>query len=368
MMTRTSVVAQLALCLCLLTVQAPTGATCANAGDSIEGVWMCVKAIDKGKERDTSHLRIRHVFTKTQAFRVFRDLVKECSYKADGKGGEGTIDLLSLDGEDKGETYLGIYAIRGDVLEVCLSTSPKSPRPKGFSVQENSDYVVFFLKREAMDGSASLKRVVRQLRTTKSLKQIGFALAEYVHKSGEHPLSAIRSPKGVALLSWRVALLPYLNEEDLFRQFRLNESWDSTHNRRLLDKMPRAYAAPSEDGEGVTPRSSETFYQAPVGVETVFGADTPVTLRSLLLADGARHTIVIVEAADAVPWTKPEDLQYSANRPLPRLGRPDRDGFHVLTADSEVYFITPDVNEQKLRLAIEWNDGREFDIKELTKR
>jgi hypothetical protein len=52
-------------------------------------------------------------------------------------------------------------------------------------------------------------------------------------------------PDGTPLLSWRVLVLPYLGQEELFAQFRLTEPWDSDHNVRLLDRMPSTYAPPA---------------------------------------------------------------------------------------------------------------------------
>ena len=51
-------------------------------------------------------------------------------------------------------------------------------------------------------------------------------------------------PTGKALLSWRVALLPFLEENELYKQFHLDEAWDSDHNKKLLAKMPRVFAPP----------------------------------------------------------------------------------------------------------------------------
>src|SRR5947207_661102 len=47
---------------------------------------------------------------------------------------------------------------------------------------------------------------------------------------------------GKPLLSWRVAILPYLAEKKLYDEFKLDEPWDSKHNIKLLEKMPKPYA------------------------------------------------------------------------------------------------------------------------------
>src|SRR5262249_55645747 len=65
---------------------------------------------------------------------------------------------------------------------------------------------------------------------------------------GNLPPVAIADRKGKPLLSWRVALLPYLGEWDLYRKFKLDEPWDSPHNKALLPLMPEIYACPSFKG------------------------------------------------------------------------------------------------------------------------
>src|SRR5262245_56693586 len=74
-----------------------------------------------------------------------------------------------------------------------------------------------------------------------NLKQIGVAMHTYHDKHRSFPAAAIYGKDGKALLSWRVALLPYLGLEALYKEFKLDEPWDSAHNKRLLEKMPAVY-------------------------------------------------------------------------------------------------------------------------------
>jgi hypothetical protein len=82
-----------------------------------------------------------------------------------------------------------------------------------------------------------------------------------------------RDPEGQPLLSWRVLLLPYIEEGEieegeLCKQFHLDEPWDSPHNLALLPKMPRTYKAPADAFPGNVPHT--TFYQAFTGPDTAF--------------------------------------------------------------------------------------------------
>src|ERR1700676_2683340 len=90
------------------------------------------------------------------------------------------------------------------------------------------------------------------------------------------PPHALYGKEGAPLLSWRVLVLPYLEQEDLFKQFRLDEPWDSPHNLALLPKMPEVYAAPEEHAP---PQSHTTFYQVIVGKGAAFETGQRVSLK-----------------------------------------------------------------------------------------
>jgi hypothetical protein len=160
---------------------------------------------------------------------------------------------------------------------------------------------------------------------------------------------------GQALLSWRVALLPYLNENELFKQFHLNEPWDSPHNKPLLAKMPRVFAPPGTR----TRETYTTFYQVFVGEHA--GFEKHRALRVSDFVDGTSNTLLIVEAGNAVPWTKPEDLHYAADEPIPELGGPFPDIFNAALADGSVHAISKQGNPEVLRLAIQRDDGQVLD-------
>lgn len=189
-------------------------------------------------------------------------------------------------------------------------------------------------------------------RSVKNLQELMTALWSYHEVNDHFPPARIYDKSGKPLLSWRVLLLPYLEQDDLFAQFHLDEPWDSPHNKPLLAKMPKLYAPPLPDK---TKEKYATFYQVFVGKGTIFegregmsGAD---------ITDGTSCTISIVEAAEAVPWTKPADLPYDAKKPLPKLGGLFDGGFHASLADGSARFISSKVSEQTLRGAITRNGG-----------
>jgi cell division protein FtsB len=84
--------------------------------------------------------------------------------------------------------------------------------------------------------------------------------------------------------------------------------------------------------------------------------------------DGTANTILIVEAGNPVPWTKPEDLHYADDEPLPELGGLFPDVFHAVFADGKVHMFTRKYNEQQLRYAITANDGMPLNLAKIEAR
>jgi hypothetical protein len=205
-------------------------------------------------------------------------------------------------------------------------------------------------------AQAGEKDADQQRRETiiKNLRQLATAMHNHQIEHGSVPLHAIYSNDGKPLLSWRVALLPYLGKHDLYKQFRFNEPWDSEHNKKLLDKMPPIYAP-----VGVKTKDKHTtFFQVFVGPGSVFEAQRPIKLRQISEKDGASNTAMILEAAKAVPWTKPADLEFAANKPLPKLGSlASEGGSYACTCAGDTLFIRRDIPDRLLRQLVGFDDA-----------
>jgi hypothetical protein len=163
-----------------------------------------------------------------------------------------------------------------------------------------------------------------------------------VHK--HYPPAASVDKNGKPLLSWRVLILPYLDQNDLYRQFKLDEPWDSEHNKKLIEKMPDVYRVPALPS---LPDHSTTYF-VPVGKETVFHDDQGTPTKDI--RDGVSNTILIVEAdADqAVIWTKPVDWQFDAKEPTRGLGALRDDGFLAAFGDASIHQLSPQRDKQRI--------------------
>ncbi len=148
-----------------------------------------------------------------------------------------------------------------------------------------------------------------------NLKQIALATINYADAmNGNLPPAAICDKTGKPLLSWRVLILPYIEQQALFNEFKLDEPWDSNHNKKLLAKMPKVYSIPGKN----KPEDTETYYRVFVGngagFDWIKGARFPADF-----LDGTSNTMMCVTAAESVPWTKPDELEFDPDKDMRKL-------------------------------------------------
>lgn len=198
----------------------------------------------------------------------------------------------------------------------------------------------------------SLRVASARVQLISRLKQIALGLHNFAGASKDEitlPPAAIYDRDGHPLLSWRVAILPYIEQASLYRQFRLDEPWDSPNNLPLLAKMPKTYEHPLKSVD------SNTYYRVFHGVGAAFEGTKGVKLTDF--PDGTSNTLFVVEADEAVPWTKPDEFEYDAKLPLPKLGGHWNGTLYAALADGSVRGIKVQGNEANIRRAILRYDG-----------
>jgi RNA polymerase sigma factor (sigma-70 family) len=239
----------------------------------------------------------------------------------------------------------------------CWLIAGQSPAKPAIPLQNDQDKPAVTQSAKGDPNANRGEAVAGHQRTQHNLKQIGVAMVNHEAAHKVYPSPAIFSENGKPLLSWRVALLPFLDQQDLYKQFRLDEPWDSAHNKMLLKKMPDVYRSPGAKDP------SATHYQVFVGQGTIF--EGPKGVGFPQIPDGTSNTILVVEAAAAVPWTKPEDLAYAPTGKIPDLGGVHPGVFYALFADGGVYALKQRFAPEDLRIAITRDEGLETPRKKL---
>ncbi|TWT90954.1 Regulatory protein BlaR1 [Pseudobythopirellula maris] len=169
------------------------------------------------------------------------------------------------------------------------------------------------------------REAARRTESTRNLKKIALAMHNYADTHGHFPpasgtrfysVASGQTAESKHPHSWRVAILPFLDNskyQDLYQQYRFDEPWDSTANQKVMANMPSAYRSPYADG-----LSTNTSYFVLTGPETIFD-DSEGTAFDEITGPKSK-TFLVVEAKREIPWTKPEDIPYAADKPFPELG------------------------------------------------
>lgn len=199
--------------------------------------------------------------------------------------------------------------------------------------------------------NAARKDVQRDKRMNQ-FKQILLAMHNYHSAKGTFPPRSTFDEAGKPLLSWRVHILPYLDQSDLYQQFHLDEPWDSEHNKQLIPLMPEVYADPDP---AIANRTAigRTPYVVPTGPGTVFEHPEGTSFKAI--TDGTSNTIMLVEIwSMAGPyWTQPKDWLVDSAMPWERLQRrDDRTSITTGFCDGHALMLPTSTSNEKLRALI----------------
>jgi len=199
----------------------------------------------------------------------------------------------------------------------------------------------------------------RNAEAQNNLKQILLGLHNCHDTFGTMPGDV--GPDHKTAWSWRVQLLPYIEQDAIFRQLDMQKSWDDPRNKAILEKaeMPKVFEVPGRPAaKGHTywrsfalPKKSQPKDGRPWLVE---GEPGP---RMANITDGLSNTFAVVEAGEAVPWYAPDVLAYDGKMPLPQLGAKGGDGFLAGMGDGSVRFVRAKTDEAALRAAITRDGG-----------
>ncbi|MEX2091444.1 MAG: DUF1559 domain-containing protein, partial [Pirellulales bacterium] len=204
-------------------------------------------------------------------------------------------------------------------------------------------------------------RLTAPLPEISKLKQIVLAMHNFQDVQKIFPVStnaSLYDVNGMPWLSWRVYILPYLEQRALYSQFHLNEPWDSPHNLALLDKMPDIFRSVGDPADSMTTRVQE--FTGPGAPFLRLPSGNQIGPKISQISDGTSRTIAFTEAGsgNGVPWTKPSDMPFHTNNPLSALGDV---GSVLLTAmfDGSVQTRSGTISISELTALITYNGGED---------
>jgi hypothetical protein len=194
--------------------------------------------------------------------------------------------------------------------------------------------------------------------TINKFKFIALALHNFTARNGGRLPAAAIHKDGKPLLSWRVAILPYLEQFRLYERFSLDEPWDSPRNLPLMAEIPDVYAPVI--GRDRSPHA--TYYQVIVGPGTLFDGEEGAKIAGSIYL--ASPTLMAVEGARPVSWTKPEDVAYTSGQ-MPDLGGQFADGTYACFADGSARFLSRNIAPETIRALITAGNDRTVDFEHL---
>jgi len=199
----------------------------------------------------------------------------------------------------------------------------------------------------------------RRAQCMNNLRDVALALQNYHSTYGCFPPAYVTDAQGNRMHSWRVLILPFLDEDALYKQYRLNEPWNGPNNSKLAKLMPRIYRCPNSP-QGV----AMTDYVAVVGSRTAWPGSKSRRLSEI--TDGASVTLLVVESSNSgINWMEPRDLDFdqmsmtvnsasgvgiSGQHPKSsRFPRQEPTGACAAMADGSVHFLPNDLSSETLK-------------------
>ena len=160
----------------------------------------------------------------------------------------------------------------------------------------------------------------------KNLMQIGL---------GMHQSSGVNNgklPPAEGNLSWRVHLLPYIEQDGVYKQFDPKQAWDAGRNRPLADTVIKTYASPLDEGV-----LTQTHYRVFTGTGTAYD---PELMRKRpfpeYITDGTSNTLLAADTTESIPWPQPKEIPFQPNGSFPELGHAKRPMALALLCDASV--------------------------------
>jgi hypothetical protein len=189
-----------------------------------------------------------------------------------------------------------------------------------------------------LSGIMAAREAARNNTLRNKIRQLGLGVMTFLEANKRFPDTTADSPQMPAM-SWRVRILPYIEQKALYDEYKKDEPWDSENNKKVLAKMPDAYRHPDQDATSI----NTSFFRLAGAEGLAPGGQNPIKMKNV--SDGLSKTLLIVEAEREVPWTKPDDIEVVKGQ-TPELGRKKSDFFMAITSDGAVHTISKKIDAE----------------------
>ena len=355
--------------------------------EKIQGSWKAVEAEQEKKDataKELEQMNIRFTF-KGDKLRLQKMEPDNQPLETDGEFSlNPSTNPKQIDfGIYRGKELLnsrGIYELDGDSLKICFGEK----RPTKFTIATGTDHRVIVFHKQAdapetnsgetaqadapQEAAAEPAETESMVRSRKNINTIMLAMHIYYDKHGAFPPAVLygKDNKGGKFPhSWRVAILPYLDQQKLYDSYHFDEPWDSPANVDVMAKMPDVYRAPGQDRKYLHPA-----YIVFVGMLLEDGSD-PAKLQTMfsskqgvkmpMVRDGMSNTLAIVETKldgkQTIQWTEPKDLSYDPTGELPKLGGIHAGGFWIGVGDGAALFMKSNAKPTTIKAMVSPGGG-----------
>ncbi|MCA9213904.1 MAG: DUF1559 domain-containing protein [Planctomycetales bacterium] len=209
------------------------------------------------------------------------------------------------------------------------------------------------LAKSALPSAVAARAAARRAQDINAAKHIILAMYNYESTNGHFPAAQVVGPDGKTVHSWRVAILPYLEQNELYERYKLDEPWDSDHNKKLIAEIPPVYRS------AFSPKTStNSDFFVFTGKEAPF--DGTVARKVAEIADGTSNTLFVIATNRDIPWTKPDDIPFDPAKALPDLSGPNPEGNVIARGDGSVVFLSNDISKDRVKKMITYQGGEDL--------
>lgn len=241
------------------------------------------------------------------------------------------------------------------------------PEPKTSKIvftldESNFPQAVELLEARNLKFKEEYAVIEKKARCRANLSKIGRAIYTYYEQNQEFPPAYTIDENEKPLHSWRVLILPALGEDELFEKIKLDEPWDSEHNKQFHSKMPEIYRCPdhyeAELGAGKTPDPGLSDYALVTGKDSMFDGEKVPTFN-----DNPYQRTVVFERKTPLNWMSPVDIpqeeaEKGVNKSAKGIGSVHEGGANAAQIFNSPQFLEDTISEGDLKKTY---NGRRYD-------